>query len=66
MIPPRKVSKLFFQHLDDKIDILAGVAERIYSKDMRSVFEYLKETFSLDGDVDEIVKVSEKQIVESK
>ena len=66
MIPPRTVSRLFFQHLDDKIDILAGVAERIYTKDMRSVFEYLKETFSLNGDVDEMIKVSEKQIVESK
>ena len=33
---------------------------------MRSVFEYLKETFSLNGDDDEMIKVSEKQIVESK
>ena len=66
IIPPRMVSKLFYQHLDDKIDILAGVAERIYSKDMRSVFEYLKETFSLDGDVDEMVEETRMQIEESK
>lgn len=55
ILPSKVVLDLFSEHLDDRLDILIGIAKRLATGDLRASFEYINKSLELHDNVDELV-----------
>ena len=56
MLPPDLVLDLFCEHLDDRLDVLTCIAEKLDTEGLESTYEYINKTLGLKDDVDELVR----------
>ena len=62
MLPPKLVQKLFCQYYDDRLDVLAAVAQKLHTEGLRAACACANEALGLDEDIDELVRQSEEHI----
>ena len=56
------VKNLFCDYLNDKIDILSRITEKLHTEGLMASYEYSNEVLGLNENVDEIVAKAEKHI----
>ena len=56
ILPPDLVLDLFCEHLDDRLDVLTGIAEKLDTEGLEATYEYINEALGLSDDVDELVR----------
>ena len=62
MLDPGLVINLFYEYLDNKIDILITVAKKLHTGDLRAAYEYCNEMMSMDENIDELVSGTGKYV----
>ena len=62
ILSPEAVINLFCQYLDDKLDVLAGLADKLHTGDLRATYEYSNKALGLTEDVDRLVTDAEEHI----
>ena len=62
ILDPRLVIKLFCEHLDNKINILIKVANRLSTGDLRAAYECCNDALGMNEDVDNLVLEAEAYI----
>ena len=62
MLDPELVKNLFCEYLDNKIDILITVANKLHTEDLRAAYEYCNEAMGMDENVDELVSRTEEYV----
>ena len=62
ILDPRLVIKLFCEHLDNKVDILAAVVNKLRTDGLRAAYAYSNETLSMAEDVERLVLEAEAYI----
>ena len=62
MLEPGLVIKLFCDHLDNKIDILIKVANKLSTGDLRAAYECCNEALGMNEDIDNLVLETEAYI----
>ena len=50
------VLDLFCEHLDDRLDVLTGIAEKLDTEGLEATYEYINNALGLSDDVDELVR----------
>lgn len=55
ILDPGLITDLFCEHLDDRLDVLATIADKLTTGDLRTSYEYSNRVLGLDEDVDELV-----------
>ena len=63
-LAPVLVIRLFCRHFNDKIDILAMIANKLATEGLRASYEYAKEALGLSEDIDELVASAEEHVKE--
>ena len=61
-LSPRLVTNLFCQYLDDKIDILAAVVNKLRIEGLRAAYEHSNKTLGFEEDVEELITETEKYV----
>ena len=56
ILPPDLVLDLFCEHLDDRLDFLTGIAEKLDTEGLEATYEYINKALGLSDDVDELVR----------
>ena len=62
ILPADLIARLFAEHVDDRVDILAGIVKKIYEEDITDVYKYANEVLGLDKPVDILVKEAQDHI----
>ena len=62
MLEPELVIKLFCEHLDNKIDILATVAKMLHTEGLRAAYEYSNKALGFAEDVENLVIEAESYL----
>ena len=57
------VIKLFCQCFDDRLDILATIAQKLNDGGVRDAYAYANEALGLDEDIDRLVAATEEHVV---
>ena len=55
VLNPELIITLFCDYLDDRLDVLAGIAEKLGTEGLRAAFESSKVALGLTEDIDELV-----------
>jgi len=58
------VIKLFCQYLDDRLDVLTTMAQKLDAEEIWAACEYVNEALGMSEDIDELVTEIEKHIKE--
>jgi hypothetical protein len=59
-LDPEIVKRLLCQHLDDRIDILSDIAQKLHTGDLRATYEYSNKALGLNESVGDLVNESEE------
>ena len=62
ILSPELVINLFCEHFDDRIDILAAIAQRLDTEGLRAAYEYFNAVLNLTDDIDESIAQAEEHI----
>ena len=62
VLPINLIAKLFAEHVDDHIDILASIAKTIYETDIRAAYTYANDALGLNESVEKIVSEAQDHI----
>ena len=62
ILDPGLVIKLFCEHLDNKVDILAVVANKLHTGDLRAAYECCNEALGMAEDVEKLVLETEAYV----
>lgn len=62
MLPTNLIAKLFAEHIDNRIDILANTVNMLLEEDIRAAYTYASETLTLNESVDTLVLETLKHI----
>ena len=62
MLDPEIVKNLFCEHLDNKIDILITVANKLHTEDLRAAYEYSNKALGFAEDVKNLVIEAESYL----
>lgn len=62
ILSPKLVIELFCEHLSDKLDILATIANKLHTEGLRAAYESSKDALGLTEDIDELVAQIEEHI----
>ena len=62
MLEPEIVKKLFCEHMDNKIDILATVAKMLHTEGLRAAYEYSNKALGFAEDVENLVIEAESYL----
>ena len=54
-LSPEIIIDLFCEYLDDRLDILATIAQKLDTDGLRAAYEYSNETLGLTDDIDESI-----------
>lgn len=55
ILPTNLIAKLFAEHIDNQIDILANIVNTLLEEDIRAAYTYANETLTLNESVDTLV-----------
>jgi hypothetical protein len=58
ILEPGLITDLFCEYLDDRLDVLATIADKLSTGDLWASYEYSNKALGLNEDVDELVKES--------
>lgn len=56
------ITNLFAEYVDDHIDILANIVQKLYEEDALAAYRYANEAFGLNEDIESIVAQAEEHI----
>ena len=59
---PEVVAELFCEHLDDRIDILVMIANKLHMEDLRASYESSNKALGLSENINELVAQTEEHI----
>jgi hypothetical protein len=62
MLSPEVVIDLFCEHLEERLDIVATIAQKLDSEGLRSAYEYTNEVLKLTDNIDESVAQAEEHV----
>lgn len=62
ILTPKIITNLFAEYLDDKIDVLSSIVQKLYEEDIRAACTYVNETLDLEENVDELVTAIEEHL----
>lgn len=60
----KSVTKLFCQHLDDKIDVLVAMVQKLYTEGIRAAYECVNKALDLDENIDILIAETEAHVRE--
>ena len=58
ILDPGLITDLFCEYLDDRLNILVAIIDKLTTGDLRASYEYSNRALGLDEDVEELVKES--------
>ena len=61
-LPLDLVAKLFTEHVDDRVDVLADFAKLLLETDMRAAYTYMNDALGLSESIDALVSETEIHI----
>ena len=61
-LPLDLVAKLFTEHVDDRVDVLAYFAKLLLEADMHAAYEYMNDALGLAESVDDLISETEIHI----
>ena len=62
ILSPELVINLFCNYLDNKIDVLTTIADKLDTEGLKAAYEYAKEALGLPEDIDELVAQAEEHL----
>ncbi len=62
VLAPVLVIRLFCKHFDERIDILATIANKLATEGLRASYEYSKEALDLSENIDKLVAQAEEHV----
>ena len=62
VLAPVLVIRLFCKHFDDRLDVLATMANKLATEGLRASYEYSKEALGLSENIDELVAQAEEHV----
>lgn len=62
ILAPEIVIDLFCQHLNDRIDVLATIAQKLDTGGLRAAYEYTNAVLNLADDIDESIAQAEEHV----
>ena len=61
-LPIELMAKLFAEHTDDRIDILASIARTVFKTDTHGVYSYANHILGLNEQIDTLAAQAQKHI----
>ena len=58
----RLIINLFCEHLDDRLDVLATMVNKLHTDGLKTAYEHIKEAVGLEEDIDELVAQAEEHV----
>lgn len=62
ILSPELIINLFCEHLDNRIDVLATIVEKLRTEGLRAAYEYSNEVLCLTDDIDESIAQAEDHV----
>lgn len=62
MLQPEVVINLFCQYFNDRLDVLAIIAQKLHDEDLRAAYAHANEALGLDEDITELVTTTEEHV----
>ena len=62
ILSPEIIINLFCEHIDDKIDILATITEKLHIEGLRAAYEYTNMALGLADNIDESITQAEEHV----
>lgn len=62
ILSPERIINLFCEHLDDRIDVLAAIVQKLSTEGLRAAYEYSKEALGLTEDIDELIAQAQEHV----
>jgi hypothetical protein len=53
---------LFCEHIDDRLDVLATIAQKLDTEGLRAAYEYSNDALGLTDDIDESIAQAEEHV----
>ena len=62
ILDPEPIIKLFCEHLDDRLDILVAMVQKLDTEGIRAAYECVNEALGLNENIDKLVAKAEEHI----
>ena len=62
ILGPKVIINLFCEHLDDRLELLAMIAQKLHTGGLRTAYEYTNAVLGLTDNVDELVAQTEEHV----
>ena len=62
ILSPELVTNLFYSYLDDRLDVLATIANKLHTEGLRAAYESSDKALNLGEDIDELVAQAEEHV----
>ena len=59
---PDMVQNLFCEYLDDRLDILITIVQKLHTEDLKTVYEYINTALKLSENIDKLVEQTKEYI----
>jgi hypothetical protein len=56
------ITDLFYEYLDDRLNILVAILDKLTTGDLRASYEYSNKALGLDEDIEELVGQTDKHV----
>ena len=60
ILNPEHITNLFCEHLDNRLDVLAAIAQKLHTEGLRAAYEYSNAVLNLTDDIDESIAQAEE------
>ena len=61
-LSPEIIIDLFCEYLEDRIDVLATIAQKLHTEGLRAAYEYSNDALGLTDDIDESIAQAEEHV----
>ena len=62
ILSPEVIIDLFCEHLEDRLDVVATIAQKLHTEGLRAAYEYSNEALGLTDDIDESIAQAEEHV----
>ncbi len=62
ILSPELTIRLFCEHFDDRLDVLATIANKLHMDGLKAAYEYSNKALSLSENTDELVRQTEEHM----
>jgi hypothetical protein len=62
ILSPELIINLFCEYLDDKLDLLATIAQKLHTGGLRDAYKYSNTVLNLTDDIDESIAQAEEHV----